>query len=256
MKLRSLLLASLLLAACSNEQRTTDLNSALNDYNAGQYQLSYDKANHALPGASGAERERANYIAGLSAFKLNRLQDAERHMMVAAGSADREVSGKARATLGHIRMKQERPGEAAAYFKDASERLTGEEAAKASYEAGVAYRAAGEMSAARSQLNIAATSAPGGSATRENAQDQLQSTGFALQIGVFADRANALRAYQEAQNLAAKHRLGSARMTNTHDQRGRTIYVVQVGGFGTRDAAERARTTVGRKEYVVRPVVQ
>lgn len=241
---------------CSNEQRSKDVNAALADYAAGNYQSAYDKASMLQVGAFGDDRAKAAYVAGICAFKLNRLADADSNLLIASGAEDKQIVGKAKATLGHVRMKQNRPQEAAAYFKEAAALLSGEESAKASYEAGVAYKAAGEMSTARSQLSIAsnAPSAPAG--VRADAREQLADTGFALQIGVFTDRANAQRAQREAQALATKHRLGEVRLVAAKDQRGRAVTIVQLGSFGSRQAAEQARRTIGKLEYVVKPIVR
>ena len=241
-------------SGCEATPATGRLDESLVRYNAGQYQEAYDGAMAALRGTAGEERAQANYLAGLSAFRLGRLNEAERLLLASAASSDPTLSGRSRAIIGLIRMEQDRPLVAAEEFKAAARLLDGNEAAEAAYRAGMAYQAAGDWSSARAQFTIA--SARGGTGIARQAEAGIQQTGFTIQVGAYANRENAERAAAEHRPMAERHGLGAPRIVPRHDSRGQLLYIVQFGQFGTQAAAERELATLNNRRLIVARTVR
>ena len=151
--LLSMLLASL--AGCESTPRAGDLDQALSDYEAGRYALAHSRATEAISGATGSDRQNAAYLAGLSAYRLGKLDEAERRLMTASQSTDSATKANAHAMLGLIRMDQRRPREAAGFFTSASAGLKGEDARQAARFAADAYEQAGDARSAQHWSAIA-----------------------------------------------------------------------------------------------------
>jgi len=247
------------IAASNTTSSSAGLSAATADYNAGRYDAAHAKSLSVMRDASGegdsAERDRAAYLAGLSAFRLRQFDEAETRLLTAAQSSDSQVQGRSKALLGLIRLEQDRPAAAAEYFQSAAALLEGSEAEEAHYHASIAYQQAGNPRAA--QAVGASSSAP---AASHSASPSTTSAGpggtgvFAIQVGAFADLTNAQSAAAEARALASQHRLGEVRIVPRRDSRTRTLYIVQFGAFSSRSDAENARRQLGRLNYIVAPI--
>jgi len=237
------------LFACESTPAAVDLDRANAAYAAGDLTAALDHAQQAQRSGDGRVRSQAAYTGGVAAYRLGRLDEAERRLQVASASSDREVAGRARAMLGTINMDRNRPREAADHFRTAADLLSGDEAARAAYEAGLALRAAGDPVGARSQLIIA--SGEGSGSLRTDAQRELGRTGFTVQAGAFGARANAERLASELQRRGPHGRVWPVRIVLGTARDGSTIHIVQVGEFTTRQAAEQARRDLGHLEYRV-----
>jgi len=214
------------------------------EYEAGRYDAAHAAAVEAMRTASGEARESAAYIAGVSAFQLERFSEAETRLLTAERSSDREVRGKATATLGLIRLRQGRPADAAAHFEEASRLLDGAEASEAAYRAALAHQQAGNPAAAQAYLDRTTGSAA-----------QLGPGGFAIQVGAFQEYENARTAADGAERIARNHRLGEVRIVPRPEPGGVILYIVQFGRFNSRDAAERMRDVLGRSRWIVAPAL-
>src|SRR5688572_13245501 len=240
------------LSACSSGPRAAQLQQAVNDFNTQQYAQAHSAASELAERGRPGQREAASYVAGLSAYQLGDLEGAQRHLMNASGSSDPRVAACAKAMLGQLRLDQQRPVEAAALLRQAAEALVGEDARKAAYYAGIAFRLAGDKASAATWLGIAenqssfnisagspllASPQAGASAASVRAASMpLEAPGFTLQVGAFKEKRRAQRAANEVQKLAERDGLGDVRIVPRRDDRGRSIYMVQFGTFPTRDA--------------------
>jgi tetratricopeptide (TPR) repeat protein len=218
---------------------TGDLMSrAVADYEAGRYETASGGAEEVMRSASGPQLENAAYLAGLSAYRLGRSDQAERRLMTAAGSNRPETAGKAKAMLGIIRLDQNRPREAIDLFEAAAGMLTGSDAERAREHAQLARSRAGEPDSPG--IHHYASAAGAGQ--------------FALQVGAFRDADGAGRAAREAQTIADRAGLGPVRIVPGTDEQGGRLYLVQFGRFASRGAAATARAEIGTLEYIVAPL--
>lgn len=267
------------------------MNGALTEYNSHNYDQAHDQAAAVAAKSTGTQRERAAYIAGLSAYQAGDADAADSQLSIASVSSDAAIAGSAKAMLGQLRLDQRRPREAAGYFSDASRLLEGEDARQAAWHAGLAYRQAGDEASAKRWLDTASGSQfdqpkqagavafnpqPANSRTamarngtiktssatppaQTNAPKvQIQSTGettvgFTLQVGVFSDKNRAKSAAEEAESFAKKEGIGRVKIIPRRDIRGQPLYMVQVGWWVTRTEANAARNKIGRLEYIVAP---
>ena len=258
-----------MLTGCQSAQQV-GLQHALDDYNAQRYTQAHEEAagivDHADHADKPGQREDAAYLAGLSAYRLGQADVAERYLLVACGSPDPLTEAKAKAMLGQVRLDQHRPREAAALLTDASQSLTGEDAKRAAFNAGIAYQQTGDAASSKKWLAIAngggagggsGGGASGGSGGGNNGSTTNSSSAiasnFTLQVGVFSDKPRAQRAADEAQQLAKRDGLGEVRIIPRRDDRGKPVYMIQFGSFPSRDAAAAARAKLGRLDYIVAP---
>ena len=219
------------------------MSRAVADYESGRYETAGGGAEEVMQSASSPQREDAAYLAGLSAYRLGRIDEAERRLMNAAGSNRPETAGKARAMMGIIRLDQNRPGEAVDLFEAAARMLVGSDAMQATEHAQMARRRAG------------APESPDVCRYASAAGETLAVVGqFALQVGAFRDAEGADRAARTAQTIANRAGLGAVRVVPGADERGGTLYLVQFGQFASRAAAAAVRSEIGTLEYIVAPM--
>ena len=248
----------LLLLGCESTESTSRLEQAKIDFEAHRYEAAHEQAMLAVGSSSGEERLDAAYLAGLSAYKHGKINEAESQFLSAINSPNRQTAGNAKAMLGLIRLNQERYVEAAQLFKEAASTLSGADARQAAQHAAIAYEAAGRFDSAETWMAIASEAAlaggggaGGGGVVTTIAVDDEPVGEFALQIGAYHERWRADRAADTARALAEQHRLGPVRIVPQHDERGRDLFVVQVGKFATRQQANLVRTELGQLQYIV-----
>lgn len=213
---------------------------------AGRYAEAYDKAASAAESADpGRMRDEAALVAGLSASQIDRSADARRWLEPLTRSNERDIAGRAGAGLGLMDQARGRHAEAAMLLRDASQKLTGDEGARAAYQAGQSYEALGQSDMARTQFSLAAAQATD-PALKTQAQQRAQGVAaapsgpaagaFALQLGVFAKIQNAEECVRKNTPISTRLGLGLPRVQQRPDD-GRTVYAVHVGRFATKEEA-------------------
>ncbi len=267
------------MAGCeSTPKASAGLAGALSEYDAGRYDAAHTKAVAAMQGATGADREQAAYVAGLSAYRKRDYIEAEHRLTTAAASSDRTVSGRAKAALGLVCLAQNRPATGAVHLAEAARVLDGPDASEAAFRAGVAYQLAGDESAAQRQFAYArsvesssgvsggrASTGGGGGSGGTSGGASGGATGgswanppsglFAIQVGAFSDMTNARSAADQARRFADRHGLGEVRIIPKSDARQRTLYVVQFGRFTSRTSAEAALRQLAEPRYIIAPLM-
>lgn len=238
-------------------------------YSKGQYLIAYEDATKHANSLRGTNHDRAALIAGLSAHALNRNDEAEKWLRPLIATRDGALAGEAGAALGLIAMERSRYADAARLLKDASERLTGDSAARSAMYAGDSHHALGQMTDATKMYQIAAGKARTDSGLKKMIASRLSgeaplglkspitATGsresprprdgpYSVQVAAFTDRATAER---EARKYS---RWGSTRIVEISG-RGQRLYAVRVVGFFTKQDADAARKGIGRTAMVVGP---
>lgn len=229
-------------------------------YENRQYADAYKAAMEAQTEGSSVQREQAALIAGLSAAALNKNDEAERILRPLTKSGDQTVSGKASAQVGLIAYEGNRHSEASELLTDASNKLSGDEGARASLYAGDALRAQGRTSDAKSMYEKAQTQVQNDSTLKVLISDRIAAVsglnkagtgGFTVQLGAFSS-------FQRAQVQADRYRaraqaagLATPRIVQTKNTAGALVYAVRVDRFATRQAADAARTKLGADARVM-----
>ncbi len=207
--------------------------SAAGDYEAGLYASAYTKATKEAGATSGARHERAALIAGMSAHALDRNADAEHWLGPLTMSKDKEIAGRASATLGLIEQERGRHARAAQLLNEAADKLSGDEAYRARSAAAMSSRA---MEGGGSGGRIAGPAGTLGP--------------FTLQLGAFSSRANADKMASTSSASARRAGLGEPQVSVDQDSKGRSLWVVRVGSFPSRAAAMRGQRTFSKSVVV------
>lgn len=235
----SLVVMALIVTACAGHGGS----AFVRDYQAGRHAAALRGARSAALSSTGAARDEAALIAGLSAQALGDDASARAWLEPLLASRDRSVAARARAGLGLIAQRQGDHERAAALLAEASVALTGDDAARAALYAGQSLRALGRVEPAQREYRRAATLARSAE-VRALAERRLGEGRFTIQVGAFTSRRNAERARRRADTSAAGLGLGPARVVVARRD-GRAVYLVQVGEFATRADAVRARARLG-----------
>ncbi len=243
------LLAGVLLvtAACDTppSQSERALDESVAEYEAGRYATAHNRATDVMRTSSGKTRDEAAYLAGLTAYRMGDLAKAEAALLEATQSTDRTTQANARATLGLVRLDQDRPGEAAELFTLAASGLTGEDHLHAArYATTAGGQADGSLPIA--EPGVHANRAPAYTAPPARSQDA-----FALQVGAFQSRDRATRAASEIMPKLQRANMGAPRVLPKTDPRGRQLYAVQFGRFASRAQAASVRDRYGWRDCIV-----
>jgi tetratricopeptide (TPR) repeat protein len=220
---------------CESAPRTSSLETAISAYEQGNFTTGHKHATAAMEGLGGNERADASYLAGLCAFRLGNLNEAELRFELAVEIGDTETAARSRAMLGLIRERQGRHVAAAELLQTAAGDLEGSDRARAEEQAKASWRRAGVD--------------PASAASRST---ELGS-GFSLQAGAFREQDRAQAAAGRLKPLAKRHALGPVRVIRTTDRRSGAFYMVRVGRFPSRHDAARVRSDLGRDGFIVVP---
>lgn len=220
-------------------------------YDAGAYSDALTLSQSESSKSRGARQEEAELIAGMSARNLNKLPEAERHLKPLTTSADKAIAGRASAEMGIIEAQRGHHEASLRYFDDAGDKLEGDDAARAMFQAGESAMAAGRTEMARLQYRRALerTSDP---TLRNTIESRLSLKGFTLQVGAFASRINADKAVTKAMPVAQRLKIEAPRVLTRVGPNGRDLFVVQMGTFTSERDAQMACKRAGAGVVVAR----
>lgn len=250
------LAAGLLIAAgVGCEAQGPKLDEAMSRYNAGDYHASYDLSRQAAQQSSGESQAKANYISGISAYRLGRDAEAIRYLAPLSTSTNAEIAANSSATLGLIHESRRQYDQAAAYYQQAIPKQQGEEQARTHYQLGMALQKLGRTAQAREHLSLA-ISRSSDAQFQAAVRQHLQTTGFTVQVGAYTQQVNADRRAQYIGPIATRLGLGGPRIVPTITDRGERHFLVQVGAFSTWASAQKAREQMGMKDSTIVPLSQ
>ncbi|MEX0653501.1 MAG: SPOR domain-containing protein [Phycisphaeraceae bacterium] len=222
-------------------------------YEQRQYRQAYEAASAVAQRRGAGDRDAAAYVAGLSAMRLGRTGEAERHLRQAALSRDERLQADALANLGLLQYRLGRYDAAARDLSRAAEMLGGEDKAQAHYYAGVARQRLGRWPQARTSL-LLARHATRDEGLRQRINDQLAVTGYTVQVGAFAERDNARRAAEAIAGRAGELRFGGPRLVSARAAEGESLTLVHVGTFSSFQAAHDARVRLRATRAIIVPL--
>jgi hypothetical protein len=256
-----MMLALLLVAGCAGSGGKAGPQASPGElYASGQYAQAYEAATQQATTLSGARRDDAALLAGLSAQALNRSSEATQWLTPLSSMKDPLLSGKALAALGILSQEQGDHPSAAKRLLAAGERLTGDEGARANLYAGDSLRAVNDMAGATAAWERAQDQVIADQALRVMIGDRLRGMApplktagtvipaqhsvvpstLTVQVGAFRDLGTAQRQAQRAANSARVDVRIVPILKN-----GERLYAVRVGRFSSREAAERVKGVVG-----------
>jgi tetratricopeptide (TPR) repeat protein len=236
------------LAGC-NTNHSALLADTITDYRAGRYAQAYEGAVKLTGTGSRRTADEAAYMAGMSAYRLNRDDEALKYLVRLADHSDDAIAGPAGATVGLIFAKRGNHDRALVYYSRAVKRLKGNDQAQAYYHMAVTEQKLGRYAQARPRLILAASHATDED-LKAAAEHRMQTAGFTLQFGAYSLQRNAEQRAREIGPLTRQANLGDPRIV-AQESSGRKLFHVQAGRFGTYDAALAARQRLNRPDISV-----
>jgi cell division septation protein DedD len=259
----------LLLAACNGPQQRLD--DATRAYDAQDWTKAYADATAAQGEAQPPLKQRAAFVAGLAAYRQDRLDEARSRFLVAESSEDRETSGQAKVMLGHLLTRDGKPAAAASKYDEAAQLLTGEEATSARSLASAARDAsksptptpvvsaetddsasdtAPTAAAAGKSRPAAKPKAPARDAGKTETKSSKPRTattsksstkgGFTIQCGAYVKEADARARAKDLGDEARKAGLPAPQVARVTGRTGKKLWIVSIGSFKTRAEGKKA----------------
>ncbi len=245
-----LLVFGLVLGGCASTggQRHA---TALAAFNAGDFAEAQRMASADAERSSGRKRDEAALIAGMSARALKRDSDAENWLRPLTTSRHADIAGTASAELGLLLADSGRHQEAIDLLETSARRLGGDEAARALFQAGESYNAMGRPELAKIAWRRALRDVKD-PMLRGTIESRLSLGGYTVQLGAFADRANASKTAESARSMTQRLNIDPPRIVERTAPNGRRLFVVQVGVFPSKQEAEAAKSRLGTQAVVAR----
>lgn len=225
----------------------------LEHYRVGNYRQALRAAGHEADHGFGEERRRARYVAGLSAYRLGRDNEAIRYLTPVADGGG-ELAGEAAATLGLIHFGRGDDGESRRCLERAAGLLAGEDKGRVYYHLGRLDQRRGQWASARSNFALA-LSHTDDPTVRKAIRQRMRTRAFALQFGAFSEREHAERRAATVREAVLGARVRPPRVVPSVAADGRRLYLVQAGRFATLDQARRARSRVRVEESIIVPAL-
>lgn len=238
-------------AGCPSQQTTATLADANAAYQRGDYAQAYSAASAIASAEPSLDSEQAAYVAGLSAGELGNTKKAVKYLRQAAEGFDPQLAADAGVMLGLAYSTQERYALAADALLEAAPVLEGEDQAKAYFYAAVAQQKLGRWPSARDHL-VLARAASSDPAFRQQVEEQLAVNGYTLQIGSFAETANAQAAADRLAETGREVGVGEPRLLPNRSRPGQTL--VHIGRFTTYNSAASYREKLGVPGAFVVPI--
>jgi cell division septation protein DedD len=230
-------------------------------YKKREYTKAYQAASAAYSTAEGTRKDRAALTAGLALAALEppKEADAERWLRPLVQSPTNSVAGSASATLGMIAQRKARHSEAASLLTSATEKLIGDDRARAALFAGDSYQALGRPADAKRMYDLAAASTGdrllGIQITSRQSTLNIDTTrpqgSFTLQLGSFADAGKARTAANRLAAKASAAGLPGPRVVQTTGKDGKPMHAVRIGRFATRAEAQAAQNRLHGEQSLV-----
>lgn len=229
------------------------LQSASELYASGRFSEAKARAELDYRRLDGEPKRTAALTAGLSAHALNKTAEARGWLTPLISDSNPEIAGRANATLGLIAEKAGSEAEAAERLMQASNLLSGDEAARAAFRAGHSFTALNRFGEAGTAYRTAVSKAESPS-VRSAYEPYTQPGPFAVQMGVFASKPNADRKAVESRNRTSQLGLGVPFVKPVNSAAGKSgvlAFSVRVGSFMNRHAASLACQKLGSQAVVV-----
>lgn len=231
---------------------TGTVEQATTAYRNGQYDLAFQVAAPIADDTYAKDRVDAAYIAGLAGKQIGYLDASARYLNYAmTQTRDDGLKTDAAATLGMVYSQQSKYKLAADTLLFAAPRMTGEDAAQAYYFGGIAQQKLGNWSQARTSL-ILARGATADPAFRQQISEQINVTGWTLQVGAFSDAQLARDQAEQVAQRAQTMGLGLPRLVPGRTADGTAMTFVHVGQFTSYQSATRYRDQLGAQGVIIR----
>lgn len=284
----TLLIASiaLVLWACEGQPKAGNLSAAISRYEEGRYSAALIESEALLQSDAQLAKSQGALIGGMSAFKLGKVDQAERLALQAQSSSDPSIGGSALVLLGDIRLSQHRPEDAACCFSQASTKLTGNDATRAREFADrtlvlTARPATPPMTRSDSSQNEASSTeiaaapawtlthatpaapqaavlppadpAPTVKPTRSSngVRGAISQRQFTIRAGSYSTQIAAQKRAKDLTKDLLRAKAPAARVDAIQTTKGEDLFAVRIGWWPTRAEAEKVLTVLARRDLMV-----
>lgn len=209
-------------------------------YQSGAFSEAFTAAKAVPATAHGSER----LIAGMSLAALGRGEEAKVWLKPLAASSDKNIRGRAEATLGLIYAEEKQHAEAARLLQSASDDLAGPMKGWAAHYGAQEFGFAGDNMRAERLRSVAQLRGP-------EAPQEVSSGQYTVQLGSFSSRSLAQSRVRATSSSAQRAGLDLPRVEVTIAG-DRPLYAVRVGRFETPSDAREASESFPGDTAVVR----
>lgn len=229
------------LVGCQTGRGTSTVTpSYVSLYRAGQYEQAYEAAKAFPTTYHGSER----LIAGMSLAAQGNDQEAKTWLQPLMHSNDREIRGRAQATMGLILAKERSHDDAAHHLNNASDDLSGPLKGWAAHYGAQEYEKSGDNLRADRMRSVANLRGPVTDAASPGGD-------FTVQLGSFSSRSRAQSRVRDAAPAAVSAGYAKPRVEMTMSG-SRPLYAVRVGQFQSPEAAKAASAKFPGDTAVIR----
>ncbi len=235
-------LLALVLGGChtSRSVHATGNPSYISLYRARAYTEAYEAAKAVPTTPHGSER----LIAGMSLAALGKHDEAKSWLKPLTNSPDKNIRGRAEATLGLVFAEEEKHSEAARMLQSASEDLAGPMKGWAAHYGAQEFGFAGDNMRADRMRTVAELRGPSDLPAADDGQ-------FTVQLGSFSSRSRAQSRVRATTPAAQQAGLDIPRVELTIANN-RPLYAVRVGRFGNSTEAKQASQRFSGDTAVIR----
>ena len=235
-------LLTFVLGGCQSTQtiHTAGNPAYINLYRAGSYNEAFEAAKAVPTSSHGSER----LIAGMSLAALDRNDEALSWLKPLTASPDKNIRGRAEATIGLIYADEAKHSEAARTLQAASEDLAGPMKGWAAHYGAQEFGYAGDNMRADRMRTIAELRGPADIPSANEGQ-------FTVQLGSFSSRSRAQSRVRATTPAAQNAGLDLPRVELTIANN-RPLYAVRVGRFENSAEAQRASQRFSGDTAVIR----
>ncbi|GAB5495314.1 MAG: hypothetical protein Phyf2KO_03940 [Phycisphaerales bacterium] len=229
------------LGGCQTGRGTSSVTpSYVTHYRAGDYGKAYQAAKAFPTTHHGSER----LIAGMALAAQGNDREAKTWLQPLMHASDREIRGRAQATMGLILAKERSHQEAAQHLNNASNDLSGPLKRWAAHYGAEQYAKAGDNLRAGRMRSVANLRGPVTGASSPAGD-------FTVQLGSFSSRSRAQSRVRDAAPAAVSAGYEKPRVEMTMSG-SRPLYAVRVGQFQSPEAAKAASTKFPGDTAVIR----
>jgi len=240
-----------LMTGCNEPSKATS-SDMMRHYEARQYRQARAAALVVVDGSFGRQRDEARYIAGLSAYRLGKSNEALRDLTPLIRHADDELAGNAAATAALIHIDAGQDDQALRVLRIAVDKLRGNDRGRVYHYIGQIHQRAGRWAEARTAMSLA-LSYSNDANLRQVIREQMNVAAFTLQFGAFQNASIADQRLRAVTPAVTAKRIGAAVINPSITPQGQRLYLVQAGRFVTHQQAQQARTRLGISDVIIVP---
>lgn len=251
-------------SGCETAPRTSGLSSAIGQYDSGHYEVALSQARTAVSSGGGLDSDKAAVLAGMSAFKLGRLDEAASLAAQGIDSSDPKIAGQARVVVADVELSRGDAERAATFFDlAASDFDRAKDVPNASMARSFASKARAiaappapattttTSKTANQVAEVAAAPKPASKPAPEVKKSASAQRSYTIRAGSYTTRDAAEKRVKSIQRDVQIAKLPDLRVDEVTTSKGERLFAVRIGEYPSRKDAESAMAKIPRKDLMV-----